>query len=282
MTITAQKSILDLSDVPETMLWPLWNRAAEQKRPQRLLDDPLAAELVDQIDYDFRGMFGPPSVFHVIRARLCDDLIADYVDSCDGDPIVVSLGDGIDTQAWRVAIPEIQWFHVDVPEAIAVRERLLPKKPRSHTIACSALDPIWLDGIPRNSTPFVSAAGLLMYLEENDVVRLLAMIADWFPGATVFFDTIPPGFSRKTLSGFKVTNEYTAPPMPWGIAVDDIADFLERIPGIAAHRVWTYGEPYPQRTRLFAWLSRISFLRNLAGGLVLAKAYRKVANGYYG
>ena len=64
------KTNLALSGVPETMLWPLWNRAAEQTRRDRLIDDPIAAELVARIDYDFAGMFGKPSVFHAIWARL--------------------------------------------------------------------------------------------------------------------------------------------------------------------------------------------------------------------
>ena len=273
---------IDLSGVPETMLWPLWNRAAEQARRQRLLDDPLAADLVSRIDYDFAGHFGRPSVYHVIRARLGDDLIQAHVDACgDDEPVVVCLGDGLDTQAWRVTDPRIRWLSVDVPEAVAVREQLLPAHAHARTVRCSALDPAWTEEVPADCMPFVSAAGLLMYFEPLEVIRLLAMIADRMPGAMVFFDTIPPWFSRKTLSGFQVTRRYRAPRMPWGISVDDLPAFLEAIPGVTTGRVWTYADPYPERTRILHLLSRIGPLRRrLAAGLAVARTVRKTRAFY--
>ena len=263
---------VDLSGVPETMLWPLWNRAAEQARPDRLIDDPLAADLVDRIDYDFAGSFGKPSVFHAIRSRLCDDLIGEYAANCTGHPVVVSLGDGLETQAWRLGDGAgIRWYSVDVPEAIAVRKRLLPRNESVQHIACSALDPRWINAVPRDAAPFVSAAGLLMYFKEAEVDHLLSMIAERLPGARIFFDTIPPFFSAKTMEGFRVTKKYTAPKMPWGISVDDIVYFLRSIPGLRAGQVWTYADPYPARTKLYHLLSKIGPLRrSLAGGLALA------------
>ena len=282
MAISIEKADLDLSGVPETMLWPLWNRAAEQGRANRLIDDPLSAELVDRIDYDFRGMFGTPHVFHVIRARLGDDLIAEYVAGREKEPLVVCLGDGIDTQAWRVADSSVRWISVDLPDAINVRKRLLPPHHKSRSIECSALDPAWLTEIPHDAEPFISAAGLLMYFEECEVRYLLAMIADWFPGATIFFDTIPPNFSRKTLRGFNVTRRYTAPRMPWGIEVDNVATFLDEIPGVRARKVMTYADPHPERTRFYSLLSRFSSMRRLAPGLAVAETYSKTAEGYRG
>ena len=274
---------ITLDGVPETMLWPLWNRGAEQRQDNRLLDDPLAAELIARIDYDFRGTFGAPNLMHSIRARLGDELIADYADACTGDPIVIALGDGLETQLWRVSDPRIRWFSVDLPESIAVRERVLPSHPRARLIPSSALDPAWLDDVPKGASPFVSATGLLMYFNEADVVRLLATIADHFPNATIYFDTIPPYFSRKTMNGFKVTRRYTAPQMPWGISVDDIPAFLDAIPGLRTGQVMTYADPYPERTRFYHLLSKIGPIRRrLAGGLVIARATKKTAIGYRG
>ena len=47
-----------LSGVSETALWTLWNRASEALRPDRTVDDPLAVELVERIDYPYRQRFG--------------------------------------------------------------------------------------------------------------------------------------------------------------------------------------------------------------------------------
>ena len=270
---TATKTSLGLSGVPETMLWPLWNRAVEAARDDRLIEDPMAAQLVESIDYDFAGSFKKPTVFHPIRARVGDDLIRDYLVRAGLDAAVVALGEGLDTQRWRVAADGVPWITVDVPEAIEVRQRLLPADEAVRTIACSALDRAWMDAVPADATPFVSAAGLLMYFEEAEVRSLLGDIAARFPGADVFFDTITPAISAKTLRGLTVAPSYTAPPMPWGIVVDDLAEFVESVPALSPVTVQSYADPFPRRTRLYRLLSRIPALRRrYAGGLVHARA----------
>ena len=264
---------VELSGVPETMLWPLWHRAAETRRRDRLIDDPMAADLVARIDYDFAGSFGRPNVAHPIRARVCDDLIRGYLKQAEGDAVVVALGDGLETQLWRIGADSARWFSVDLPEAIEVRRRLLPAHPRATLVEGSALDPAWMDLLPEGTAPFISAAGLLMYFEEKEAGALLSRIAERFPGAEIFFDTIPPVFSRKTLKGFKVTKRYTAPPMPWGIRIDELPRFLEDRCGLEVVSLQTYLDPFPLRTRLYRWMLPAGFLRRrLAPGLVYARA----------
>ena len=261
-----------LSGVPETMLWTLWNRAAELNREDRRIVYPMAADLVARIDYDFAGRFGRPSVFHPIRARVSDDLIRAYFEQCGGDPTVVALGEGLETQFWRVDDGRVRWVTVDLPEAIEVRRQLLPDHPRIRSVCASALDDTWMDAVPADAAPFITASGLLMYFHEAEVADLLARIARRFRGAEIFFDAIPPFFSRKTLRGHKVTKTYTAPQMPWGIRVDQLPLFLDRIPGIGALAIQTYADPFPRRTRIYALLSHIALLRNrLAASLVHAR-----------
>ena len=253
---------VDLSGVPETMLWPLWNRACEVRRDDRLIEDPMAADLVAGIDYDFAGHFGRYSVFHAIRARYSDDLIRAYLAADQDSPTVVALGEGLDTQFWRLGDDRLRWISVDLPEAVAVRRRLLPAHPRVTLIAASALDPAWMAAVAGTAPPFITASGLLMYFREAEVVGLLRRIAETLPGAQIFFDAIPPFFSRKTMRGFNVTKTYRAPQMPWGIAIDEIPGFIQQIPGLQVVSVQSYVEPFPQRTRLYRWLSRISLLRH--------------------
>lgn len=269
-----KKHAIALQGVPETMLWPLWNRAAEMRRRDRLIDDPMAADLVKRIDYDFKGHFGKPTVFHPIRARVGDDLIKAYAARNVENPRVIALGEGLETQAWRVGDERIRWISVDLPEAIRTRRQLLPQRANATQLERSALDRAWMDETPDGAPPFISAAGLLMYFEEDEVRRLLADLAARFPGAEIFFDTITPFVSKKTLKGVKVTKRYTAPPMPWGVTVDDLPDFLDAIPGIAPITVQSYADPFPRRTRTYKLLSHIGPIRRrFAGSLAHLKAH---------
>ena len=47
------KHSADLTGVPETALMTLLVRATEARRPDSIIDDPMAVHLVDSIDYDF-------------------------------------------------------------------------------------------------------------------------------------------------------------------------------------------------------------------------------------
>jgi len=259
----------DLSGVPETMLWPLWNRAAETGRRDRLIDDPMAVELVERIDYDFKGRFGKPTVFHPIRARVADDLIKTFVAGHPERPMVIALGEGLETQLWRLRQSSLCWCSVDLPEAIDVRKRLLPNHPEAIQIACSALDPGWMDAIPPGTKPFISAAGLLMYFTETEVRDLLARMAPRFPGAEIFFDTITPHVSLRTQRCLHITKNYKAPPMPWGVTVDDLPAFMASIPSVEVMSIQSYADPFPDRTRLYKLLSHVGPVRRrFAGGLV--------------
>lgn len=253
---------IDLNGVPETMLWPLWNRAAATRRSPKFLTDPMAVELVETLDYDFAATFGRPTKPHAIRARYGDDLIRAHL-AKHPDAAVVALGEGLETQFWRLGRPDVPWLSVDVAEAIEVRRRLLPIEDRNILIAASALDPAWMDGLPASeSAPFISAAGLLMYFAENDVRDLLKRIASRFAGARLFFDTTPPMFSQRTLREFKVTSRYTAPPMPWGISANEIPYFLDNC-GWQVDRAQTFADPYPTEMRLFHLLGKIPPVRDL-------------------
>lgn len=262
----------NLTGVPETLLWPLWNRAMESRRSDAVLHDPMAEGLIDRIDYDFQDSFGKPNALHAIRARVCDGLIAQYVADTLGKPVVVSLGEGLETQFWRIGKPDLRWISVDVQSAIALRRALLPYEVGNVLHAGSAFDPSWWAHVPDGSRPFISASGLLMYFSESEVAGLLGGISENLPGASIFFDTIPPFFAKKSLSGMKVTKTYQAPPMPWGIRLSDIPAFVSSCGSWQTCQAQGYGDIVPRRTPLYSAVTRMPGLRNrLAGGLVFAK-----------
>lgn len=216
---------LNLTGVPETMLWTLHNRASEARRPDAILVDPHCVRIYEAIDYDFASSFGKPDGSHPTRARLFDEVLRPWLRAHPGGT-VVELGAGLETQFQRCDDGRVQWLCVDVPEAIAVRERFLPATDRCRHIACSALDLAWLDAVDPSRGLFVTAQGLFMYFQEHDVRRLFNAIVDRFPGVQILFDAIPRLFSKKTMKGYAKTATYTTPAMPWGANRDEIEALL--------------------------------------------------------
>jgi O-methyltransferase involved in polyketide biosynthesis len=234
MIMTRGRVSVALTGIPETMLWTLHNRAAEARRSDAKLHDPLAVRIADAIDYDFVKSFGKPDSSHALRSIVIDAVLRDWLGRHPGG-LVVALGEGLETQFHRVDDGRVRWLSVDLPEAIEVRQRFLPDTDRHRNLACSALDTRWM-GEAGNGPVFVTAAGLLMYLQPEEVRGLIASIAARFPTAELAFDVIPPWFVRKSLEGYKKTAHYVAPPMPWGLNRDELASMKAWHPNIAEVR----------------------------------------------
>lgn len=219
-------SVIDgntLEGVSATSLWTLHYRATEAKRSDGAIRDPWAVALHDSIDYDY-GKFGRPNQSHALRARSFDLEAADYL-TAHPKAAVVALAEGMQTSFWRLdqagVADELTWYSVDLPPVMAIRDRLLPAEDRIVPLAQSALDRSWMDRVDATNGVFITAEGLLMYLEPDDVRSLIADCAARFPGARMVFDSIPHWFSRRTIKGFKLSDRYLAPPMPFALTADE-------------------------------------------------------------
>ena len=256
-----------LSGAAEALLWNLYQRACEARRPDAVLADPKAVELVDTIGYPFRERFGDGGLgqWQALRAR-CFDLAVGRFLGRYPDGTVVALGEGLETQFWRVDNGRVHWVTVDLPETITVRNEVLPaSSARQRTLACSALDETWLAEVDPRAGVLVTAQGLLMYFRPEQVHGLISACAARLPGATMVLDGVPPWFSARTMSGQLRTRQgYQAPPMPWALDGAELARLRRLHPGIGG-----LTELRPPRGRgvlyggVFPLLRRVPAIRRL-------------------
>ena len=211
---------VDLGGVPETMLWTLHNRASEAAKPNGLIRDSRCVEIYRSIDYDYRRSFGQAGPSHAVRSAIFDRLVQGFLVEFP-DAVIVNLGEGLETQRYRVDLPPTAtWMSVDVPEAIALRERFMAPDAQHQHLSLSALDPAWIAKVPDARPVLVTAQGLFMYLGPNALAELLRTLARQRPAAHLAFDHVPVWFSRKSCSesGLQKTRHYRLPAMPWGVA----------------------------------------------------------------
>jgi O-methyltransferase involved in polyketide biosynthesis len=146
----------DLAGVSETMLWSLHNRASEARRPDGVLVDPESVQIQSAINYDFARHFGDPHGLLAARAVEIDRVLRSWLQHYP-EGLVVSLGEGLETQRRRVDNGRMRWLSVDLPEAIRLRERFLAPTDRFRHIAANALDPVWMDAVDPSSGVFIVA-----------------------------------------------------------------------------------------------------------------------------
>jgi O-methyltransferase involved in polyketide biosynthesis len=210
---------VELGAVPETLLWTLFNRATEARRPDSVLLDPEAVRLVDTIDFPFEERFGAPhwSQAQALRSLAFDAAVRAFL-AVNPDGSVVALGEGLETQFWRVDNGQVHWVTVDLPEVVELRRRLLPASPRLEAFALSALDTRWFGAVDASRPVMITAQGLFMYLPLAEVRDLVGKCATAFPGGRMVFDAVPRWLSRSTRSPKQSgAVGYVAPPMLWGM-----------------------------------------------------------------
>ncbi|MFZ1179552.1 MAG: class I SAM-dependent methyltransferase, partial [Mycobacterium sp.] len=232
------RETVDLSGVSETALLTLHARACEARRATPILDDPMAIALHDSIDFDF-AKFGRTRQDIALRARLFDTQARAYLTQ-HPSATVVALAEGLQTSFWRLdaAIPDGQfrWLTVDLPPIVDVRTRLLPASPRVSACAQSALDYSWVESVDASGGVFITAEGLLMYLQPEQALDLIAQCAKAFPGGRMLFDLPPSWFSKVGRHGLRTSLRYKGPPIPFSLSAGQAADLVNTVPGVRAVR----------------------------------------------
>ena len=191
-----QDSKIDLGPVQETLMIPLWARARETEKDNPIVCDTYAKNIVERIDYDFSQIEEGPVAEHqgvwAIRAYNFDNIVEAFLAN-NHRAVVVNIGAGLDTTFQRVDEGTVLWINIDLPDVVAMRQKLIPDSEREMTIAKSVFDFTWIDDISRwtkGRSILFMAAGVLMYFEAREVETLFRKLAETYPSSHVIFDSM--------------------------------------------------------------------------------------------
>ncbi len=230
----AKADSITLSD---TAMVTLWCRANEARRSDGIIDDPMAVQLIDSLDYDFSKFNLTARQDIALRALAFDKGATRYL-SVHPRATVAALGEGLQTSFWRLDAAglgnEFQWLTVDLPPIIELRQRLLPSSPRVVATAQSVLDFSWMDRLDARNGVFISAEGLLPYLQPDRALDLIRECARRFPGGQMIFD-LPSRF-QAALARRRIWTALRGnwPRTPFSLSARQIADLPKTMLGVRA------------------------------------------------
>lgn len=181
----------ELGRVQETLLIPLYARAIETSKPDGMLADPRAVEMVAAIDYDFSRFDGIDSLVGAnLRTLVFDEWVRRFL-AAHPDGTVVEIGTGLNTRFERVDNRRAHWFDLDLPDAIDLRRAFFADDERRRMLAASVTDAAWTVDVLRAPEPYVFAAeAVLAFLDESEVRRVFDLLAEHFPGSVLAVDTV--------------------------------------------------------------------------------------------
>jgi methyltransferase (TIGR00027 family) len=230
MDSETSKIRVDLSGAPETMLATLYARALDADADRSILSDTYAKELVQRIDYDWaKTAIKPknaPSV--VIRSAHFDKWARQFL-AVHSEATVLHLGCGLDSRAFRLRPgPGVDWYDVDDPEVIALREQFYPPDASYRLLPASVTELDWLSVISADRPVLVLGEGLTMYLTEESGLALLGRVVERFPSGELQFDV----FNRFAIRAQKINTvvRRAGARLHWGIDGPD--DILRNVPGV--------------------------------------------------
>lgn len=189
-----RKIPVDFTGVRVTALLELYLRWLDSRDRHPILGDEWARQAIDRLDFDF-DQFSSLGIgrFAVgVRSRMMDDWVRDFLGRTPG-AVVLDIGCGFDSRVRRVDPAEgHHWYDVDFPDIIEIAGRLYPPRPGHTAVGASVTEPGWLDSVPRDRPAIVVADGLLNFLPEPDVRRILAQIVEHFPSGEIVFNITSP------------------------------------------------------------------------------------------
>ncbi|EMB0807440.1 MULTISPECIES: class I SAM-dependent methyltransferase [Pseudomonas] len=182
---------ITLTGEKQTLLITLYAKALDSRLDDSILHDRFAEEAVRQIDFDFsRVALGKGNERALaMRSHYFDQACRDFLGR-HPEGQVLNLGCGLDSRIYRVDPPaELPWFDLDYPEVMDLRERLYPPRAGAYrALRHSVDDDGWLQGVPRERPALVLAEGLMPYLRESQVRRLVERLVDHLGSGELLFD----------------------------------------------------------------------------------------------
>lgn len=252
------REIIKLSGVPETMLQTVYARAKESNG-RGAIHDAKAEELIEKLDYDFSLADKDTAMRSGVIARtiVLDKLTKSWLAAHSG-AVVVNIACGLDTRCYRMS-GYAHWYNLDLPETMAVREKILPERGTISQIAMSAMEDWGSEISEQNVQVLIVIEGLTMYLSEADVQRIFRVISHRFEKATVFVETMNPiivkRFQEKSIEGSNA--KFT-----WG--VKDGPALAAMLPDFRFVEEYSLTEGMAAFAPIYRLLDRLPAVRNIS------------------
>jgi O-methyltransferase involved in polyketide biosynthesis len=207
-----------LAPVERTAFLTLYARALDSRCRRPILFDTVAGDVASKLDYDFDAMRIRAGVRCpvALRAKMLDERIQRFTTE-HPDAVVVDLGAGLDNRIVRCGPPPtVDWYNVDLPAVIALRDAVLPPAPQEYSVPARIGDPRWADGVPADRPTMLVADGLTGFLSEAAIIRLFESVTEHFgTGELAFNDYGRVGWVSRTAMKLAPQRSVKAFSMNW-------------------------------------------------------------------
>ena len=259
---------MNLEGVEKTMLLTLFAKAQHSQAKNHKFYDEKAIEVISKIDYDFTTSDKDLQMKYGVISRtiVLDEMVSDFIEK-NPQATIINIASGMDTRFNRLDNGLIKWYNIDLENSAKFRLQYISDNDRVTTLAYSAMDSRWSEEIKIDSdNVLIIIEGLTMYLQENDVSKILKIISDNFKHCTVFVEIMPPCSVEnvKEISVEETNSQFT-----WGVQKGhELLKLNSNFKWVCDVNLFDGMNKFKPITKLFTW---IPFIRKRMDYIAILK-----------
>ncbi len=159
----------NMNEVNKTLFIPLYGKA-KVSRQGIILKDSMAEKIWDAEAFEVHGKSKSKWLTYnmAMRAKIFDDWVEKLL-AQNPDALVLHIGCGLDSRAFRIAVPYTSWIDGDFPEVLKTRKKYYSENDRYKMMAFDASKAEMVEKLPDAKTVIVVFEGISMYLRNEEL-----------------------------------------------------------------------------------------------------------------
>ena len=177
-----------MNNVNKPLYIPLYGKAFVSQKGI-ILHDPKAEEIWRAEGFPLKGKARSKwlAYYMGMRSAVFDQWVQEQL-ALNPTAAVLHIGCGMDSRVLRVGTGEHHWYDIDFPEVIQERKRYYQEEPGYQMLSADVRTDGWIAQIPRHQTAIVVMEGVSMYMQLEELCRLLQTIQTHFDHVSLLMD----------------------------------------------------------------------------------------------
>ena len=177
-----------MTGVNKTLFIPLYGKAIVS-RQGIILKDSMAEKIWDAEAFEVHGKSKSKWLTYnmAMRAKIFDDWVEKML-AQNPDALVLHIGCGLDSRAFRIAAPYTSWIDGDFPEVIEARKKYYSENERYKMMSFDASKSEMVEKLPDAKTVIVVFEGISMYLRNEELYAFVRALDKKYPQVHMLLD----------------------------------------------------------------------------------------------
>ena len=183
-----QVKIISMNEVNKTLFIPLYGKA-KVSRKGIIIKDSMAEKIWDAEGFKIRGKSKSKWLTYnmAMRAKIFDDWVEKMLLE-NPDALVLHIGCGLDSRAFRIDSAYKLWIDGDFPEVLETRKKYYSENERYKMMEFNAAKSEMVEKLPDAKTVIVVFEGISMYLRNDELNAFIKALDKKYPEVHMLLD----------------------------------------------------------------------------------------------